>query len=93
MFLSALQCTLRRTLAVILAGALTATGWAQTAVQPAAPEGPKPQQFVVSDYTKAHSHFPNPIAPYRPQTLPAPDLSNTSRIEHPDARWEALSLH
>jgi outer membrane protein len=81
MFLSALQCTLRRTLAVILAGTLTATGWAQTAAQPAAPEGPKPQQFVVSDYTKPHSHFPNPIAPYRPQTLPAPDLSNTSRID------------
>jgi outer membrane protein len=81
MFLSALQCTLRRTLAVVLAGTLTATGWAQTAAQPAAPEGPKPQQFVVSDYTKPHSHFPNPIAPYRPQTLPAPDLSNTSRID------------
>ncbi len=81
MFLSASQCTLRRTLAVILAGTLTAPGWAQTAAQPAAPEGPKPQQFVVSDYTKPHSHFPNPIAPYRSQTLPAPDLSNTSRID------------
>ena len=83
MYLSVLQCALRRTLAVVLAGALTATGWAQTAAQPnsAAPEGPKPQQFVVSDYSKPRSHFPNPISPYRPQSLPAPDLSNTSRID------------
>jgi outer membrane protein len=83
MYLSVLQCALRRTLAVVLAGALTATGWAQTAAPPnsAAPEGPKPQQFVVSDYSKPRSHFPNPISPYRPQSLPAPDLSNTSRID------------
>ena len=83
MFLSALQCALRRTLAVVLAGTLTATGWAQTAAQPnpAAPEGPKPQLFVTSDYSKPQSHFPNPIAPYRPQSLPAPNLSNTSRID------------
>ena len=95
MFLSALQCALRRTLAVVLAGTLTATGWAQTAAQPssAAPEGPKPQQFVVLDYTKPRSHFPNPIAPYRPQTVPAPDLSNTPRIEQLIAGWQALSFH
>ena len=49
MFLSALQCAFRRTLAVVLAGTLTATGWAQTAAQPVspAPEGPKPQRFTV----------------------------------------------
>ena len=83
MFLSALQCALRRTLAVVLAGTLTATAWAQNAAQPnqPAPEGPKPQRFTVEDYTKARSHFPNPIAPYRPQYMPAPDLSNTPRVE------------
>jgi outer membrane protein len=83
MFLSALQCTLRRTLAVVLAGTLTATAWAQTAAQPnqSAPEGPKPQRFTVENYTKARSHFPNPVRPYMPQYLPAPDLSNTPRIE------------
>lgn len=83
MFLSALQCALRRTSAVVLAGTLTATGWAQTAAQPnpAAPEGPKAHQFVVSDYTKPQSHFPNPIAPYRSQSLPAPNVSNTARID------------
>ena len=82
MYLSALQCALRRTLAVVLAGSLTATAWSQTATQPdqSAPEGPKPQRFTL-DYTKARSHFPNPTAPYRPQYLQAPDLSNTPRIE------------
>jgi outer membrane protein len=84
MFLSALQCALRRTVAVVLAGTLTATAWAQTATQPdqSAPEGPKPQQrFTMENYTKARSHFPNPVGPYLPQYLPAPDLSNTPRIE------------
>ncbi len=83
MFLSALQCALRRTLAVVLACTLTATAWSQNAAQPnqSAPEGPKPQRFTVENYTKARSHFPNPIAPYRPQYMPAPDLSNTPRVE------------
>ena len=83
MFLSALRCAFRRTLAVVLAGALTAMSWAQTAAQPAqtAPEGPKPQGFGATDYSKPTSHFPNPIAPYRPHTVAPPDLSNTPRIE------------
>ena len=83
MFLSALHCALRRALAVVLAGTLTATAWAQTAAQPnqSAPEGPKPQHVTLENYTKARSHFPNPIGPYTPQYLPAPDLSNTPRIE------------
>ncbi|HYK49597.1 MAG TPA: TolC family protein, partial [Terriglobales bacterium] len=57
--------------------------WAQTAAQPAqtVPEGPKPQGFVPTDYSKPSSHFPNPIAPYRPHTVAPPDLSNTPRIE------------
>ena len=35
----------------------------------------------MENYTKARSHFPNPVGPYLPQYLPAPDLSNTPRIE------------
>jgi outer membrane protein len=83
MFLSALRCAFRRTLAVVLAGALTAMSWAQTAAQPAqtVPEGPKPQGFVATDYSKPSSHFPNPIAPYRPHTVAPPDLNNTPRME------------
>ncbi len=83
MFLSALQCAFRRTLAVILAGALTATGWAQTAAQPAAtlPDSPRPQRQAVMDYSRPASHFPNPVGPYLARQLPPADLANTPRIE------------
>jgi outer membrane protein len=83
MFLSALQCAFRRTLAVVLAGALTATGWAQTSAQAAqsAPDGPRPQRTAIIDYSKPGSHFPNPVRPYMPTALPPADLSNTTRIE------------
>ena len=49
--------------------------------QAQAPSGPKPQQFVMEDYTKPRSHFPNPIGPYTPKKLPPIDLGNTPRIE------------
>ncbi len=83
MFLSALQCTLRRTLAVVMAGALATTGWAQTSAQPgpSVPQSPQPQRFVMKDYSQPRSHFPNPAGPYLPQHLPPPDLRNTPRIE------------
>ncbi|HMJ24073.1 MAG TPA: TolC family protein [Terriglobales bacterium] len=83
MFLSVLQCAFRRTLAVVLAGSLMATSWAQTAAQPtpSVPDGPRPQRLAVKDYSKPRSHFPDPIGPYRPQHLPPPDLLNTPRIE------------
>ena len=83
MFLSALCCAVRRTLAVVLAGVLIAPGWAQTVAPPAqsAPDGPRPQNLVMQDYSKPRSHFPNPIGPYRPHSVAPPDLSNTPRIE------------
>ena len=80
MSLSALQCAFRRTLAVVLAGALTASGLGANcgpAASSSRPRGRNRSQFVVSDYSRPQSHFPNPIAPYRPQSLPAPNLSNT----------------
>jgi outer membrane protein len=82
MYLSAVLCALRRTLAVVLAGALTASSWAQTAAQPAlsAPDGPRPQRLAIQDFSKGRSHFPNPLAPYTPQHLPPSDLRNTERI-------------
>ena len=60
MFLSALQCAFRRTLAVVLAGTLTAMSWAQTATQPAAalPDGPRPQRLAVKDYSKPQLSLP-----------------------------------
>ena len=83
MFLSALQCAFRRTLALVLAGTLTAMSWAQTATQPAAalPDGPRPQRLAVKDYSKPNSHFPNPLGPYMARRLPPADLLNTPRIE------------
>lgn len=48
----------------------------------AVPEAPKPaQQFVVTDYSKPTSAFPNPIAPYSPRHVPPPTLANTARID------------
>jgi outer membrane protein len=83
MVLSALQCAFRRTLAIVLAGALTATVWGQNAAQTAAsvPDSPQPQRLEMKDYAQPRSHFPNPIGPYRPQSVAPPDLSNTPRIE------------
>jgi outer membrane protein len=83
MFLSALHCALRRTLAIVLTGALTTAGWAQTSAQPSqsVPEGPQPQRFVTRDYSKPRSYFPNPLGPYRSESLAPPNLSNTPRIE------------
>ncbi len=83
MFLSALQCAFRRTLALVLAGTLTAMSWAQTSTPPAAalPDSPRPQRLAVKDYSKPNSHFPNPLGPYMARQLPPADLLNTPRIE------------
>jgi outer membrane protein TolC len=56
--------------------------WAQEA--PAAPtpqNTPEARPLPILDYTKATSHFPNPIGPYKPQYLHAPNLANTARID------------
>src|SRR4030081_1038 len=53
------------------------------------PSAPTPQTSAAAEtqrvgtlnYTKPVSHFPNPIAPYRPRHLPPPNLSNTGRID------------
>ena len=39
------------------------------------------QQKQEVDYSKPQNHFPNPIAPYTPRTVAAPNLTNTSRID------------
>src|ERR1700686_4041211 len=49
--------------------------------QSALPQTPSNQHpFVVKDYSKPKRPFPNVIAPYTPQHVPPPDLSNTPRI-------------
>ena len=92
MFLSSLKCALRQVIAVTLIGGLPAALWAQDAApaqaQPAAssqalPAAPASSRhaFEVKDYTKPHRAFPNVIAPYTPSNVPAPDLTNTPRID------------
>jgi outer membrane protein len=67
---------------------LTVAAWAQDS-QSSPPQAPSasrqatsaPQAFKVDSFTKPNSHFPNLIAPYKAHTIPAPNLSNTPRIE------------
>src|SRR5260370_7577779 len=76
-----LASTIRQTTAVVLFEALTIAGGAQ---EP--PVGPTPQNtrearaLPVLNYSKPVSHFPNPIGPYTPRHLAAPNLANTARI-------------
>ena len=39
------------------------------------------------------SHFPNPIGPYRPHSVAAPNLSNTPRIEQLMQNGKLYALH
>jgi len=59
---------------------LTATGWAQDAAAPPAPT-PQTHALPILNYSAPVSHFPNPIGPYMPRHLAAPNLANTARID------------
>jgi outer membrane protein len=69
----------------MLAAAFSAGVQAQDAALPQAPQ-PVPartsqQQFNLKDYSKPQSAFPDVLAPYKPQDVDPPKLSNTTRIE------------
>ncbi len=75
----------RLALAVILAGLVSGSCFSQDAQQasqpvPAAPT-PQGHSFVVKDYSKPRSSFPNILAPYESRTVEEPNLTNTSRID------------
>src|SRR5271167_1792824 len=77
-----LASMVRLTAAGVLFGTLTLAGWAQNA--PAAPvpqNTPEARPLPVLNYAKPVSHFPNPIGPYTPRHLSAPNLANTARID------------
>jgi outer membrane protein len=86
MSLPRLKVAGRQAAAIAMVGVLSVGGWAQnsqptsTTSQTAAPQAPQPQQFVLKDYAKPRSHFPNLIAPYTAQHVAAPDFTNTPRI-------------
>ncbi|HSS96756.1 MAG TPA: TolC family protein [Terriglobales bacterium] len=65
-----------------IAALFSSTVVGQTAT-PAPPDSPQPQahQFQVTDYSKPFRHFPNPIKPYMPHDIPAPNLNNTPRLD------------
>ena len=77
-----LALTMRLAVAASLFATLTLTCWSQE--PPAAPtpqNTPEAQSLPVMNYSKPVSHFPNPIGPYTPRHLAAPNLANTARID------------
>ncbi len=86
MSLSCLIST-RLAAAVILSGLLSVSGFSQdaaptTQTMPAAPSAtPQAHSFVMKDYSKPRSSFPNILAPYESRAVEEPNLTNTSRID------------
>lgn len=79
-----------QSLAVAFGMALAVPGWAQDATQNGASalnsqataiQAPQPQNYRPVDYSKPRGYFPSPLAPYSPQHVPPPNLSNTPRID------------
>ncbi|HZZ16230.1 MAG TPA: TolC family protein [Candidatus Sulfotelmatobacter sp.] len=77
-----LATCIRLTIATVFAASLAISVSAQ---EP--PAGPVPQNTSETrrvpelNYSNPASHFPNPIAPYRPRHLAEPNLANTARID------------
>src|SRR6202166_3242555 len=77
-----LASPLRLAVATSLFATLTLTCWAQEPPPPPTPQPtPQAQTLPLMNYTKPVSHFPNPIGPYTPRHLAAPNLANTARID------------
>jgi outer membrane protein TolC len=76
-----LALTIRLAAAASVIAALTTVCWTQEAPAAPAPQPASTAPLPVMNYTKPVSHFPNPIGPYTPRHLPAPNLSNTARID------------
>jgi outer membrane protein len=61
---------------------LTLAGWAQEAPSNPTPQSaPETSRVLRLDYSKPATHFPNPIAPYKPHQVDPPNLANTARID------------
>src|SRR6202162_5346129 len=65
-----------------LLGVTVAAGWAQEPPSAPTPQNsPETQPVPTLNYSTPVSHFPNPVGPYKPVHLAAPDLANTGRID------------
>src|SRR5437016_3922399 len=77
-----LASTLRLIATATLFSTLTLACWSQEAPAAPAPQNsPETKPVPALNYVKPTSHFPNPIAPYIPRHLAAPNLANTARID------------
>ena len=76
-----LASTVRLAAAASLFATLTLGCWAQEAPGAPMPQASSAKPLPVLNYAKPVSHFPNPIGPYTPRHLSAPNLSNTGRID------------
>jgi outer membrane protein len=52
------------------------------ATMPQAPSAVvQPQPFVVGEYSKPATHYPNPLGPYTGRNIPPPNVTNTPRLD------------
>ena len=74
--------TIRLAAAASLFATLTLACWGQEPPATPTPQNtPEARPLPVLNYAKPVSHFPNPIGPYTPRHLSAPNLANTARID------------
>src|SRR5450631_140030 len=73
--------TARLAAAASLFATLTLACWAQEPPATPTPQPSSAKPLPVLNYAKPVSHFPNPIGPYTPRHLAAPNLANTARID------------
>ncbi len=67
-----------------LGAAMTLSCWAQDSQLPDKPNpqnSPETKPVPALNFSKGQAHFPNPIGPYTPRHVDAPNLSNTARID------------
>lgn len=74
--------TIRLTVTASLFAVLTTAMWAQEPPPAPTPQNtPEAKPVPALNYSQPATHFPNPIGPYTPHTVTAPNLANTARID------------
>lgn len=74
--------TIRLAASICLFAFLTMAAWAQEPPPAPTPQNtPETKPVPALNFSKPVSHFPNPIGPYMPREVQAPNLANTARID------------